>query len=75
MARHFQYKVEVFFKKIILEHPLKKTKFYAVRIEFQERVSPHVHWFILISNAPNIQNETTYIDSIKKTINTQLQTI
>ena len=38
VARHFQYKVEVFFKDIIFDGPLGKTKYYAICIEFQERV-------------------------------------
>ena len=70
VARHFQYKVKVFFKEIILDGPLGKTK-YAMRIEFQERGSPHAHLFIWIFNAPNIQNEADYIDFIEKTINAQ----
>ena len=40
MARYFQYKVEVFCKEIILDGPLGKTKYYAIRIAFQERSSP-----------------------------------
>ena len=36
MAKHFQYKVEVFFKEIILDGPLGKTKCDAVDIKFQE---------------------------------------
>ena len=68
MARHFQYKVEVFFKEVVLYDPLGKTKYYAIRIEFQERGSPHVHSFIWIFNAPNIQNETGNIEFIEKTI-------
>ena len=32
VARHFQYKVEVFFKEIILTYPLGKTKYFATRI-------------------------------------------
>ena len=42
-ARHFQYKVQVFFKKLILDGPLGKPIYYALRIEFQERGNPHVH--------------------------------
>ena len=34
VARHFQYKVEVFFKEIIIDGPLDITKYYAIRIEF-----------------------------------------
>ena len=66
VARHFQYKVEVFFNEIILDGPYGKTKYYAIRIEFQERGSPHVHSFIWIFNAPSIQNEADYIDFIEK---------
>ena len=66
VSRHFQYKIEVFFKEIILDGPLGKTKYYAIRIEFQERGSPHVHSFIWIFNAPNTENETAYIEFIEK---------
>ena len=34
VARHLQYKVEGFFKEIILNGSLGKTKYYAIRIEF-----------------------------------------
>ena len=37
---HFHYKVEVFFKEIILDGPLGKTKYYTICIEFQEKGSP-----------------------------------
>ena len=43
VARHFQYRVEDFFKEIVLNGPLGKTKHYAIRVEFQVRV---VHTFI-----------------------------
>ena len=64
VVRHFQYKVEVFFKEIILDGLLGKTK-YAIRLEFQEWSSPHVHSFVWIFNAPNNQNETAYIEFIE----------
>ena len=64
VARHFQYKVELFFKEIIIDVPLGKTKYYAISIEFQERGSPHVHSFIWILNAPNI--EATYHEAAMK---------
>ena len=72
VARHFQYKVEVFFKDIILDGTLGKTKYYAIRIEFQERGNPHVHSFIWILDPPNIQDEVAYISFIERTINAQL---
>ena len=44
---------EIFFKEIKLDGPLGKIKYYAIRTEFKERDSPHVHSFISIFNAPN----------------------
>ena len=58
VARHFQYKVQVFFMEIVLDGPLGKTKYYALHIELQERGSPHVHAFVWILDAPKISNET-----------------
>ena len=71
MARHFQCKVEVFFKEIIPDSPLVKTKLYAIRIEFQEKGIPHVHSFIWIFSVPNIENKAAYIDFIEIAINAQ----
>ena len=45
MARNFQCKVEVFFKEIILDGPLGKTK-YGICIEFWNSGSPNVDSFI-----------------------------
>ena len=72
VGRHFQYKIEVFFQKNILDGSLGKTKYYAIRIKFQERGSLHVHSFIKIFNALNIENGAAYIELIEKTINAQL---
>ena len=63
------YTVEGFIKKIILDGTLGKAKYYAIRIEVQERSSPHVNSFIWVLNAPNIENEDAYIE---KTISAQL---
>ena len=41
MASHFQYRVELFFKEIVVDGPLGKVKSYAIRVEFQVRGSPH----------------------------------
>ena len=49
-SRHFEYKVEVFFKLIVVDGPLAKSK-YAIRVEFQVRSSPHIHSFIWIIGA------------------------
>ena len=72
VARHFQHKVEVFFEEILTDVPLGKTKYYAIRIKFKERVSPHFHSFIWILNVRNIQHEAAHIKFIEQTINAQL---
>ena len=54
-----------------MDGPLGKTK-YALRVEFQERGSPHVHAFIWILNAPKIGNETEYLAFIEKSISANL---
>ena len=72
VVRHFQCKVEVFFKEIILDGPLGKTRYHAIRIKFQDRFSPYVNLYIWIFKTLNIQNESAYIEFIKKTINAYL---
>ena len=49
VARHFQYRVEVFFKEIVVDGPLGKTKYYAIRVELQVGGSPHVHCFLRVA--------------------------
>ena len=71
LARHFQYRVEIFFKVIIINGPLGKVKYHAIRVEFQVRGSPHIHSFLWIIDAPiltkdNIYEYMTFIDSIVK---------
>ena len=68
VAGNFQYKVEVFFKEIILDDPFGKTKYCAIPTEFQRLCSPHIHSFLWIFNAPNIENEVAYIEFVDKTI-------
>ena len=72
VARHFQYKVQVFLKELILDGPLGKTKYYALRIEFRERGSPHVHAFIWILDAPKIENKFAYLDFVENSISASL---
>ena len=71
LARHFQYRVEIFFKVIVLDGPLGKVKYHAIRVEFQVRGSPHVHSFLWIIDAPiltkdNIDEYVWFVDSIVK---------
>ena len=70
MAKHFQYRVEVFFKEIILDGPLGKVKCYAIRVEFQFRGSPHIHSFLWVVNAPVLRKDTKdiYIQFINQIV-------
>ena len=63
LARHFQYRVEVFFKEIVLNGPLGKIQYHVIRVEFQVRGSPHVHVFLWVQNPPVLSeaNKETYI--------------
>lgn len=45
LARRFQYRVEQIFRIIVLDGPMHKVKYQAIRIEFQVRGSPHVYLF------------------------------
>ena len=72
VARYVQYKLQVFFKELILDGPLGKTKYYAVHIEFQERESSHVHDFIWILDATKIENEFAYLAFVENSISVSL---
>ena len=71
LARHFQYRVETFFKVIVLNGPFGKVKYHAIRVECNVRGSPHFHSFIWIIDAPiltkdNIGEYVAFIDSVVK---------
>ena len=51
-ARHFQFRVEVSFKEIIVDGLLEKIKYYVVRVEFQVEDSPHMHSLLWVLSAP-----------------------
>ena len=59
-----------FFKKFfVVDGSLGKTKYYAIRVEFQVKGSPHIRSVIWILNAPkltleNIQEYTSLVDGI-----------
>ena len=71
VARHFQFRVEVFFREIVIDGSLRKVKYYAIRVEFQFRGSPHIHSFLWVDNAPVLRNDTkedyiAFVDQIVK---------
>ena len=51
IAKHFQFRVELFFKTIVLDGRFRKTNYYAIRVEFQVRGSPHINSSVWILNA------------------------
>ena len=69
VAKHFQYRLECFFKEVLLSsmNPIEKIIYYAVRIEFQMQGSPHAHCLLWTSDCPqltedNIQDCIDFID-------------
>ncbi|XP_057310266.1 uncharacterized protein LOC130648243 [Hydractinia symbiolongicarpus] len=77
MAKHFQYRVEVFFKEIIINGPLGKVEYYAIRFEFQFRGSPHIHSFLWVVGAPKLfkENKQEYIDFVDAIIKADIPTM
>ena len=55
----------------MVDDPLGKTKYYATRMEFQEKSSSHSHLFIWVFSAAIFQNQYFWIDFIEKAINAQ----
>ena len=53
-ARHFQYRLNTFFHDFLKSnaHPLGEIVDYGLRIEFQNRGSPHAHCVIWVKDAP-----------------------
>ena len=59
----------MFLRIIVLDGPLGKTQYYAIRVEFQVRGSPHIHSFIWILKAAglrkvNIDDYRKWADSV-----------
>ena len=69
VARHFQYLVECFFRQIVIDGALDKTKYYTIRVEFQVPGSPHIHcltWILIapILNESNVNEYVSFVDKI-----------
>ena len=51
VARHFQYRFEVFFTGILMSSDLLgEIKYYVIRVEFRFRGSSYIHYFLWILN-------------------------
>ena len=68
VAKHFQHRVESFFTEVLLSqsNPIGKIIYYALRVEFQMRGSPHLHALIWTSDCPKLtsDNKDAYIKFI-----------
>ena len=75
-AKHFQYRVETFFKEVLVSNasPIGKIIYYTLRIEFQMRGSPHLHSLIWTSDCPELtpENEEGYIAYIDQHVQASL---
>ena len=77
LARHFQYRVELLFAEIILlpGGPFVSVPYYAIRVEFQFRGSPHIHCFLWILKCTKIiQIQHRGIYKLCRFCNTDLHT-
>ena len=74
IARHFHYRVDVFFKEIVSDGPLGKIKHYAISVEFQARGSPHIHSLVWFIGAPILSttSEDEYAAFIENIIKCEL---
>ena len=74
VGSHFQYRVDFFFKVIVIDGPLGKSRCYTIRVEFEVSNSPHIHSFIWIIGAPKLsmENIDEYIEWVDAIISTDL---
>ena len=76
VAKHFQYRVETFFKEVLMTNanPIGKITYYALRIEFQMRVSPYLHALIWTSDCPILTHDNiqAYIEFVDKHVQAYL---
>jgi hypothetical protein len=75
-AKHFQHRVETFFSEVLLSksNPIGKIIYYALRIEFQMRGSPHLHALIWTADCPKLTCDTkdAYVEFIDEHVQANL---
>ena len=71
-ARMFQYRVDTFVTQFLKSpvHPIGVVKDYIIRVEFQQRGSPHVHCLFWIQGAPKLGEQSD--DDVKKFIDAHI---
>lgn len=71
-ARYFDYRFQMFLSNVLKHEtsPIGKIKDFFIRVEFQQRGSPHVHILFWINDAPSLatSNEPDVVSFIDKYI-------
>ena len=59
-SRYFDHRIQEFLNTIRKCNcePIGKLRDFFYRVEFQQRVSPHIHMLVLIENAPTLEKNT-----------------
>lgn len=60
VARHFEHRTNLFSNDVIRSEaaPIGKVEDLFIRVEFQQRESPHMHCLFWIKDAPKIEKNT-----------------
>ncbi|XP_062606605.1 uncharacterized protein LOC134268370 [Saccostrea cucullata] len=78
VARMFENRFHIFQRDVILSpsNPIGKVIDYFIRVEFQQRGSPHMHCLYWVENAPkfNIDSDETVCDFIDRYVTCALPT-
>ena len=76
VAKHFQYRLEIFFTEILLTNakPIGKIVYHALRREFQMKGSPPLHALIWSSDCPTLTsyNNQAYLDYLDQHVQAYL---
>lgn len=77
VAKHFNRRKNAFLKQILKgkSKPLGEVTDYFMRIEFQMRGSPHIHMFLWVLNAPDLDTKQGQVDApafIDKYVSTEI---
>ena len=77
MVRHFQNRVQLYFKVVLKSSINKlggKNLYYAIKIEFQLRGSPHAHMLIWVSPHVKLTEQTVpiFIEYLDKIVNADI---
>ena len=73
LVRQYQYRKELFFKEVIMDGQLGKITYYALRVEFTFRGSPHDHCLLWAKDVPKLEDgKEKYIEHIDSVISANI---